>query len=138
MLKRILFAVAPIVMVFGTVSADDDLLQSLAALDADTVVAADVATDVEATAADEFGQADVDALLGDDDQDEDAIAACFRRVGYGYGYSRGYRSYGYGYSYYRPSYSYSYGYRCYRPVTYTYHYPVTYHVPVYTSYWACY
>ena len=134
MLKRILFAVAPVVMIFGTVSADDDLLNQLAAMDTDAVTAvasADTALEDE----DHFGQADVDALLGDDDKDEDAVAACFRRIGYGYG--RSYRSFGYGYSYgysyYRPYYSYS----CYRPVSYCYH-PVTYHVPCYTSYWTCY
>lgn len=136
MLKRILFAVAPIVMFFGTVSADDDLLKSLAAMDTNSVVASVDTTDAALEDEDDFGQADVDALLGDDDKDEDAIAACFRRIGYGYGY-RGYgcRSYGYGYSYrcYRPVYNY-----CYRPVTYSYYHPVTYHVPVYSSYWACY
>ena len=140
MLKRILFAVAPIAMVFGTVSADDDLLRSFAAMDTDAVVAVTVDSAPDATLEDEddFGQADVDALLGDDDKDKDAVAACFRRIGYGYGRSYGYSSYGYGYnygySYYRPTYN----YHCYRPVTYSYYYPVTYHVPVYTSYWACY
>jgi hypothetical protein len=142
MLKRILFAVAPIVMFFGTVSADNDLLKSLASLDANSLVAVDTA-DAALEDEDDFGQADVDALLGDDDKDEDAVAACFRRVGYGYGRgyghgyrsygyrSYGYRSYGYGYGSYRPSYS------CYRPC-YSYYRPVTYHVPVYSSYWACY
>ena len=140
MLKRILIAVAPIVMIFGTVSADDDLLKSLASMDTNSIVAVDSA-DAALEDADDFGQADVDALMGDDDKDEDAVAACFRRIGYGYGrsYSRGYghgygyRSYGYGYGHgcYRPSYSY------YRPC-YSYYRPVTYHVPVYTSYWACY
>ncbi|MCS7469797.1 hypothetical protein NZK35_24355 [Stieleria sp. ICT_E10.1] len=140
MLKRILFAVAPLVMIFGSVSADDDLLQSLATLDTNLIAAAEASADNVTDDQDNFGQADVDALLGDDDKDEDTIAACFRRVGYGYGYSSSYRSYGYsygysrGYSYYRPSYS----YHCYRPVSYTYYHPVTYHVPVYTSYWACY
>ena len=138
MLKRILFAVAPVVMIFGTVHAEDDLLQSLAALDTNMVVAADTTADNALEDEDDFGQADVDALLGDDDQDEDAVAACFRRIGYGYGYSSGYRnygySYGYGYNCYRPSYN----YHCYRPVTYTYYHPVTYHVPIYSSYWACY
>ena len=142
MLKRILFAVAPIVMIFGTVSADDDLLKSLATMDTDLVVASTdmPETNTELEDEDDFGQADVDALLGDDDKDEDAVAACFRRIGYGYGYryGRSYRSYGYGYGYgygcYRPTYS----YRCYRPVTYSYCPPVTYHVPCYTSYWACY
>lgn len=139
MLKRILLAVAPVVMMFGTVSADDDLLKSLAALDTSLVATADVAADTALEDEDDFGQADVDALLGNDDNDEDAVAACFRRVGYGYGYSPSYRRYGYSYGYsssyyYRPTYSYN----CYRPVTYTYYHPVTYHVPVYTSYWACY
>jgi hypothetical protein len=141
MLKRILFAVAPIVMIFGTVSADDDLLKSLATMDTDSIVAVDSA-DPAAEVQDDFGQNDVDALLGDDDKDEDAVAACFRRIGYGYGYRGGYRgysygSYGYGYNYncYRPSYSYG----CYRPTyCHSYYQPVTYHVPVYTSYWACY
>ncbi|OYP36669.1 hypothetical protein [Rhodopirellula sp. MGV] len=137
MLKRILFTVVPMVMFMGTVSADDDLLKSLAALEGNTISA--VAADSSASLEDEdiLGQADVDALMGDDENDEDAIAACFRRVGYGYGhgyggYNRG--CYNYGYSYYRPHYNYG----CYRPVTYNYCYPVTYHVPVYTSYWACY
>jgi len=136
MLKRILFAVAPIVMIFGTVSADDDLLKSLASMDTNSIVAADT-VDGALEDTDDFGQADVDALMGDDDKDEDAVAACFRRIGYGYGrgygHHYGYRSYGYGYGHgcYRPSYSY------YRPC-YSYYRPVTYHVPVYTSYWACY
>lgn len=138
MLKRILFAVAPIVMVFGTVSADDDLLKSFAAMDTDVVAAFDAAADTALEDEDDFGQTDVDALLGDDDKDEDAVAACFRRIGYGYGRSYGHRSYGYGYSYgysyYRPTYN----YHCYRPIRYTYYQPVTYHVPVYTNYWACY
>ncbi|MCO8124717.1 hypothetical protein NHH03_23460 [Stieleria sp. TO1_6] len=138
MFKRILFAVAPVVMIFGTVTADDDLLTQLATMDSDSIVAVDP-TDVALEDEDDFGQSDVDALLGDDDQDQDAVAACFRRIGYGYGRgysSYGYRSsysYGYGYNCYRPSYSY-----CYRPVSYTYYQPVTYHVPVYSSYWACY
>lgn len=132
MFKRILFAVAPVALFFGSVSADDDLLQSLASLNGDSMVAAAADHNETATADDDFGQADVDALLGDDDRDEDAVAACFRRIGYGYGYRSHYS--GYGYSYYRPSYSCYY----YRPVTYTYYRPVTYHVPIYTSYWACY
>ncbi|WP_436716045.1 hypothetical protein U8335_28340 [Roseiconus lacunae] len=129
MLKRILLSVAPIAMIFGTVSANDDLLNSLAKLDG--AGGAVVEASSEMASEDQLGQADVDALLGNDDTDEDAIAACFRRVGYGYG-GYGHRHYSYGYSYYRPHYS----YRCYRPVTYTYHYPVTYHVPVYTN-WFC-
>ena len=129
MLKRILFAVAPIVMICGTVSADDDLLKSLASMNNDSIVAVDA--DDSANDEDPFGQADVDALLGEDDKDEDAVAACFRRIGYGYGYSRYYRGYSYNRCY-RPYY-----YSCYRPVSYRYCYPMSYHVPCYTSYWGC-
>lgn len=133
MLKRILLAIAPVALIVGSVSADDDLLNSLAKLEGDQLVA--VAADQDAADSDDgLGQSDVDALLGDDDRDEDAVAACFRRIGYGYGYGRSYRGYSYSYSYYRPAYS----YRCYRPITYSYYHPVTYHVPVYSSYWACY
>lgn len=143
MLKRILLTIAPVAMIFGTVSASDDLLNQLASMEMDSIVAVDTdQTDLDLAGIaledeDDFGQNDVDALLGEDDKDEDAIAACFRRVGYGYGRSYGgYRNYGYSYNYYRPTYSYNYS--CYRPVTYSYHHPVTYHVPVYTSYWSCY
>ncbi|TWT93936.1 hypothetical protein [Stieleria varia] len=141
MLKKILFAVVPMLMIAGTVSADNDLLNQLASMNDNGITAsapADVDTD------DKLGQADVDALLGDEDNGEDAVAACFRRVGYGYGrsygHSYGYRSYGYSscyspcYSYYTPSY-YSYSY-C-RP-TYYYTPVVTHYTPVYTSYWGCY
>lgn len=137
MLKKILFAVVPMVLFAGTVSADDDLLAKLANMD-DAKIAASV--DADADVEDGLGQADVDALLGDDDKDEDAIAACFRRIGYGYGYSSyGYSNYGYG------SYGYS-SYRCYTPTYTYYHRPVyrycspvvTYYTPVYTSYWGCY
>ena len=60
MLKRILFSVAPIVMFFGTVSADNDLLNSLASLDAESVVAMETAgTTLENE--EDLGQSDVDA-----------------------------------------------------------------------------
>ncbi len=130
MLKRFFFAVAPLMLIAGSVTADDDLLSSIAKLEAGNDAVATVAdADV-----DELGQADVDALMGDDDaSEEDAIAACFRRIsyGYGYGYHNYYRSYSY--SHYTPVYR-SY-HHCYTP---TYHYrPVTYsyYTPCYTSYW---
>lgn len=150
MLKRTLLSVAAVAMLFGSVSisgtanASDDLLKQLASMDTSEITTTedsnDLGMDLALEDEDDFGQNDVDALLGDDDNDEDAVAACFRRIGYGYGrsfgrsYSRGYSSYGYSSYRYYPSYN----YRCYRPVTYTYHHPVTYHVPVYTSYWSCY
>ena len=134
MLKRILFAAAPLMLIAGSVVADDDLLSKVASMDLDDVKA-DVA---EVEDMDELGLADVEALLDEDKEasDEDAVAACFRRVGYSYGGSSyGYRSYNYSYhtpvyrSYYTPTYHY----------TPTYYTPVTYHsyTPVYNSYWGC-
>ncbi|MGB7347065.1 MAG: hypothetical protein WBD20_22770 [Pirellulaceae bacterium] len=134
MLKKILFAVAPLMLVATSVMAEDSLMSRLAKLDTTDAVAADV------TDADDLGEADVDALLGDDEDksSEDAVAACFQRVGYGYNYGHSYRSYGFSsYNYhscYTPTY---YSYNYYTP---TYHYtPVTYsyYTPVYTSYWGC-
>lgn len=129
MLKRFLFAVAPMMLVAGSVMADDSLLSRVASmnLDGTQLAAADVSDQ------DDLGQADVDALLGDDDDSSgDAIAACFRRIGWGHGYRSHYRSC------YRPSYrSYSYGHsyypslHCYTPVTYSYY------TPIYRSYWGC-
>ena len=114
-------------LVAGSVMADDSLLSRVATMDLDGANAA--VADVEA---DNLGQADVDALLGDDQESgEDAIAACFRRIGWGYGYR----------SCYRPFYR-----SCYRPIYRTYHYPalhcytpVTYscYTPIYRSYWGC-
>lgn len=131
MLKRILFAVAPLMLVATSVMAEDNLMSRLAKLDTNDAGTAQVID------ADELGQADVDALLNDDEDksSEDAVAACFRRVGYGYNYGRSYRSHNYGYrSHYSPVYcNYSY-------CTPTYHYtPVTYsyYTPVYTNYWGC-
>ena len=128
MLKRFLFAMAPLMLVAGTVTADDELLSAVAMLDSDTVAEATVETD-------ELGQADVDALMGEGEESEDeAIAACFRRYGYGYGW--GNRGYYRSYSYYRPFYrSYGYGYSypryCYTPSYYSCY------TPIYRSYWGC-
>ena len=126
MLKRFLFAVAPMMLVAGSVMADDSLLSKVASMDLDEnkIAAVDV---------DDLGQADVDALLGDDEADgEEAIAACFRRNGWGYGYRSHYRSC------YRPTYR-SYNFcHSYFPRTYCYT-PVSYscYTPVYRSYWGC-
>lgn len=135
MLKRILFAVVPMVLVAGSVFAEDDLLTQLANENADSIAAVDADDDPE------MGKADVDALLGDkEESEEEAIAACYRRMSYGSSY--GYSSYSY------PSYNYStYHYPTYKYYSYptvTYHAPVvyrpvhyTYYTPVYTSYWGC-
>ncbi|TWU59923.1 hypothetical protein Poly51_01960 [Rubripirellula tenax] len=136
MFKKTLFAIAPMMLLACSVQANDDLLTAIAKMDTATEKVAQVEIDD-----DQLGQADVDALLGDDEENSsDAIAACFRRFG---GYGRSYGSYG-GYSSYR-----SHGYRscytnwynpcytsynrCYTPV-YTY----SCYTPCYTSYWGCY
>lgn len=140
MFKKTLFAVAPMMLIACSVQADDDLLSAIAKMDTGSTAAAEVdASD------DKLGQADVDALLGDDEESSsDAIAACFRRMG---GYGRSYGSYGryrsYGYraysSYHRPYYSSYTTYRhCYTP-TFSYCAPTySYYTPSYTSYWGCY
>lgn len=133
MLKRFFFAVAPMVLLAGSVVADDSLLSSIAKMDLSGSAGNPTASDD----ADELGQADVDALLGDDEgqSTEEAVAACFRRIGYGYGYrSYGYRSYRGYRSWCSPVYRTYYSYpslHCYRPVTYSYY------TPVYTHYWGC-
>ena len=122
-------------LVASSVMADDSLLSAVAKMD----LAKSDAVAVNAADTDSLGKADVEALLGDGEESngEEAIAACFRRIGYGYGYGCGYRSYGCysGYrSWYNPCYTsyYSYpAYSCYRPVTYSYY------TPCYTSYWGC-
>lgn len=128
MLKRILFAVAPMMLLAGSVMADDSLLSSIAKMDLKN------GNNATMEDTDDLGQADVDALLGDGEENsEEAIAACFRRIGYGYR-SFGCRSY-YGYrSWCNPCYRTYYSYpalHCYRPVTYRYY------TPIYSSYWGC-
>ncbi len=151
MSKSILFAIIPMLFCV-TVKADDDLKSMMAKLD-NTQAAA-----TETVDQDKLGQADVDALLGEETKDsEQAVAACFRRFGGGHG------SYGYSsYSCYRPSYNYcyspSYSYcapsynTCYSPyVSYSTSYTTCYtpsysysscyspcYTPCYTSYWGCY
>ncbi|TWU38320.1 hypothetical protein [Novipirellula artificiosorum] len=133
MLNRILFAVAPMILVASSVVAEDNLLSRIANMElSDSVAAVDDR--------DDLGQADVESLLneGEESSGEEAIAACFRRIGYGYRHS-GYRSY---HSYYRPCYntSYSYGYNfssSYYPRYHSYAPCYSHYTPVYTSYWGC-
>ena len=131
MLKRMLFALAPLALCLtGSVHAEDDLLSAVKVFDGEAQA------ETAAPPVDKLGQADVDALLGDDENDEEAIAACYRRVGFGWG--GGYRNFGYrsySFSYHRPvSYGYGFGYnrfpRYYSPV-------VSCYTPVYRSYWGC-
>ena len=138
---RNLFAIAPMMFLAAlvsttTVKADDDLLSRLAAAESS-------ATESVADINDEdLGMADVEALMNDGEEvdDEQAVAACYRRFGRSYGYSSyGHRSYGYrSHSYrscYTPTYYSSYHHYspsyCYTPVTYTYC------TPTYNNYWGC-
>jgi len=148
MFKKFMIAVAPMVLVASSVFAGDDMLSTIANLDGANDAAA-------AKDADTLGQADVDALLGEDKDEsgEEAVAACFRRgSGHSYGSYGGYSNYNsynnyssYGYrSYCSPSYTYTYNYcypvqQCYTPVSYSYCAPVSYscYSPCYTSYWGC-
>jgi len=144
MFKKFLIAAVPMILVATSAFAGDDLLSTIANFEG-----ADDAAQVED--ADTLGQADVDALLGEDDDEngEEAVAACFRRgFGHNYGSYGGYSNFnnncGYR-SYCAPSFSYSsfnYCYpvqQCYTPVSYSFCAPVSYscYSPCYNSYWGC-
>jgi hypothetical protein len=116
MLKKMLFAVVPMLLLATAAHADDDLL---AGLDANSIQDADITI--------ESASLDVDfESVADNTDSEDAVEACFRRFGYrGWGYRN--------YSCYRPYYNVCYQtYYSYRPVFYQACYPV------YRSYWGCY
>lgn len=126
MLRKMLFAIVPMVLAISTVNADETIDINLSNIN-------DAAIEIEEPG---LGDLDVDALSDEAGEESgDAIEACFRRFGYrrsswGYGY-------GYGYRCYRPYYSYRVchpTYYCYRPA-YHYSYPVVSH---YRSYWGCY
>lgn len=123
MLRSMLLAVVPMILVISTVNADETISLDLASI-------SDAAIEIEEG---NLGDLDVDALANQADggHSEDAVEACFRRVGYR---SRGWGS---GYRCYRPYYSYRVcypTYYCYRP-TYYYSYPTT---SCYSHYWGCY
>lgn len=121
MLKRILLAVVPMVLLATTVFAEEDVLNHVANLKVAAITDAQVSID------DPTANLDIDSLseqAGSGKSDQ-AIEACFRRFGYG-GYG--------GFSNYCYSPYYSYSYYCYQP-----YYQVCYR-PVYTyytSYWGC-
>ncbi|MFI4874658.1 MAG: hypothetical protein ACIALR_04945 [Blastopirellula sp. JB062] len=121
MLKKVLFAIVPALLMSVSLRADDALELNL-----------DEIKDADVSVIDQAFSVDVDKLASDADgaNEDEAIEACFRRIGYrSYGYYGGY-GYGYGYRYncYRPYFA------CYRPVYYA---PVCYS-PSYVSYWGCY
>ena len=128
MLKKVLFAVVPMLLLAGNVFAGD-FLTELSGAKADSI--SDAAIAIEDVGLDGI---DVDRLAANaGEKSDEAVEACFRRFGYNH------CNYGYGYNYncYRPCYSYNYScyqpYYCYRPVYYTYTC-----APVYYSYWGCY
>jgi len=131
MLKKFVFALIPMIMLAGTAMGEDDLLVKIGGLDVNSIGAASV--DIEDF---DLGNVDVDGLVdAESGEGEDAIAACFRRIGYGSGF--GHRG-GYGYGWHRPIYTHHYSYNfcqplyCYQPVHYTRF------TPIYTNYWGCY
>tara|TARA_R110002073_G_scaffold65408_7_gene163346 strand:- start:1146 stop:1535 length:390 start_codon:yes stop_codon:yes gene_type:complete len=128
MLNRFFFAVAPMILVASSVMAEDSMLSTIANLDQNDSIA-------QVDDSDDLGLADVESLLNDGEKQsgEEAIAACFRRIGYGHRHHH-YRSFS---NWYRPVY---HSHSCYTPV-YTTHYSYTptytYYTPCYTSYWGC-
>tara|TARA_R110002049_G_scaffold2750_5_gene22046 strand:+ start:1822 stop:2229 length:408 start_codon:yes stop_codon:yes gene_type:complete len=135
MLKKFMFAMVPMIMLAGTACGEDDLLSKIGSMDVNSI--GNASAEVEEF---DLGDVDVDDLLAENDSEgeEDAIAACFRRIRYGYGGSYGHRHYSYSYNWHRPCYTSHYTYTYYRPL-YCYQ-PVHYttYTPVYTNYWGCY
>ena len=135
MLKKFVFAMIPMIMLAGTAMGEDDLLAKIGGLDVNSIGAA--SADIQDF---DLGNVDVDGLTdAEDGEGEDAIAACFRRIGYGYGggHGFGHRHYSFN-NWHRPMYNHHYSYNfcqplyCYQPVRYTYY------TPIYTNYWGCY
>lgn len=137
MVKKLSIVVA-LVLLAGSLKADD----AISSADLKGISDADNAV-VEASV-----NLDVDAIANKTDKSEQAVEACFRGYGGGYGCYGGYNygCYNYGYNYgcynycYSPCYSYNY---CYRPCyqTYVTYQPVCYQTysycqPLYT--WGCY
>lgn len=128
MLKKLFLALVPLTMVTGSLKADDDLNIDVSSIkDAGVeIVEADLDIDVDA----------LEAEAGDETE-EDAVEACFRRIGYNCRGWGGYRNWGcynhcynHCYNYVRPLYSYrtiSYCAPVYRAVC----------APVYSYYWGC-
>ncbi len=119
MLKNVMLAIVPLLLMVTTASADDDLLSSVGNLDVAAI--SDASIDID----EGLGDFDVESLAQQAGGDEtDAIEACFRRFGYGfggYGYGFGGHGFGYGFghwNYYRPYFAYCY--------------------PVFNYYWGCY
>lgn len=128
LLRNLVFAIVPAMVLACTARADDnDLMSELANVDSLAIADADI--NVEDF---DLGDLDVDQLASAAGQDDDqAVEACFRRIGY-HSYSRHYYP-SYSHHHYYPTYTY------YRPLYHHRTYYTTYYTPVYHhSYWGCY
>lgn len=128
LLRNLVFAIVPAMVLACTARADDnDLMSELANVDSLAIADADI--NVEDF---DLGDLDVDQLTSAAGQDDDqAVEACFRRIGY-HSYSRHYYP-SYSHHHYYPTYTY------YRPLYHHHTYYTTYYTPVYHhSYWGCY
>lgn len=128
LLRNLVFAIVPAMVLACTARADDnDLMSELANVDSLAIADADI--NVEDFGLDDL---DVDQLASAAGQDDDqAVEACFRRIGY-HSYSRHYYP-SYSHHHYYPTYTY------YRPLYHHRTYYTTYYTPVYHhSYWGCY
>jgi hypothetical protein len=127
MLKKVMFAVVPMLLLAGNVFAGD-FLTELSGTKANSISDAAIAIEDDG-----LGGIDVDGLAANaGGKSDEAVEACFRRIGYNH------CNYGYGYGFnhcYRPCYTYSYyqPFYCYRPVYHTY-----VCAPVCYNYWGCY
>ncbi len=147
MFKKWMMALAPAVMVTGSVFAGDDVLDQFQGVD----VAAIRDATVELTEID-LDSSELESMVesGIDAEQVDAIEAAFRGMGYGRGRSFGYGFGGYGFrGYGYGGFRHSGGYHCgvsrsvyyHRPI---YHCPPVYHcspviyTPTYGGYWGCY
>ena len=128
LLRNLVLALVPAMVLACTARADDnDLMNELASMDSLAIADADI--NVEDFDLDGL---DVDQLADAAGQDDDqAMEACFRRIGY-HSYSRHYYP-SYSYRSYYPTYTY------YRPLYHHRTYYTTYYTPVYHHhYWGCY
>ena len=143
MIRHTLIATVLLTLASTAATADDDLLSTVQALEANAasdtqfdalepeLIEIEKSDQMVEVQTDGLGQADVDSLLGEDQEsNQDAVAACYRRFGGGFGHGGfGYGHRGFGYGHYTPVAHNYYSAYCYRPVVY--------HRPIYTGYWGC-
>src|SRR5689334_4932532 len=96
--KVLLCAVVPLALMATRAFGEDDLLKDVASLKASSI------SDASISIEDASGALDVDALASNagTEKSKDAIEACFRNFGYGYGCGYGYNCW----NCYQPCYNY--------------------------------